>query len=87
MTLVAVGISLTMSLFDFEVRHSSLVHATIITGAVLDNVVAVSLSYYLYSMSRDCMTRYVTTWLLVSLSLSSPQNPVACTPPHFVLDW
>jgi hypothetical protein len=58
-TLAAVGVSLTMSLVEFGARQKRLIHAAIITGAMLDIIIAVSLSYYLYKRSRNCMTRLV----------------------------
>jgi len=49
--------SVTMTLFEFEATHINLVHGSFITGIILDNLVAASLSYYLFNRGRDAMER------------------------------
>ena len=55
LNVTADAISLTMSLFDFETKRVAWIHAPMITGVVLDIIIALALSYYLYSRSRGGM--------------------------------
>ena len=46
-----------MSMFEFEEKHLDLAHGANVIGVILDNLIAGSLSYYLYKRGRGALER------------------------------
>ena len=57
LTITAAVVSLTMTLIEFESAHQNLIHGPLLAGVLVDLLIASSLSYYLFSLSRDGIRR------------------------------
>jgi hypothetical protein len=75
--MAATGLFLTMPLTEFEKKHINLIRGGIITGVVFDNLVAISLSYYLLDRGRNTLERCVCFSSLLSSAHSSRNSTQA----------
>jgi len=73
-TIIAGALSLTMPLIQFELQWNNLIHTPIILGVVLDNIIAVLLSYYLFNRAREGIER--TRWLARRLIVFSIETGI-----------